>query len=310
MFEPGDIRISGRGKGRWMMIYDSCQDAISDCLDTRTFAVAHLYNNEKTMDIHIHDTYEIYFSISGGQQFLIDNRLYEFGPNDIFFINQFESHHVKRLDSMTHERIVISVHPDFVTALSTEKTDLNFCFTHRDALFGHRLTLDEREVGRLMYYVHKLDEAHEYGQDVLDLAVFMEMLTFLNHLFYLRCRKRESDDAVQKPVAATTRQKLIDNIFSYVNQHLAENISIAALSEQFYLSGPYLCKVFKTQTGITINNYIAAKRISYAKELLMEGYSMTETCQMCGFGDYSNFFKTFTRIVGVSPKKYVSYLQK
>lgn len=31
---------------------------------------------------------------------------------------------------------------------------------------------------------------------------------------------------------------------------------------------------------------------------------------MCGFGDYSNFFKTFTKIVGVSPKKYVSYLQK
>lgn len=290
-----------------MIIYDSCQEAIEYCLATKTFAVAHLYSNEKTMDIHIHDTYEIYFSISGGKQFLIDDRLYEFKPNDIFFINQFESHHVKRLDSMTHERIVISVHPDFVTALSTEKTDLNFCFTYRDAPFGHRLTLDDREVGKLMYYVHKLDETYEYGQDILDMAVFIEMLTFLNHMFYIRCRKKENNDtAVPKLVATTAHQELIDHVLSYVNQHLSENLSISVLSEQFFLSGPYLCKVFKAQTGITINSYVAAKRISYAKELLMEGHSMTETCQMCGFGDYSNFFKTFTKIVGVSPKKYVT----
>lgn len=67
-----------------MLIYDSCQLAIKSCVETRRFAVARLYNNEKTMDIHIHDCYEIYFSISGGKQFLIDNRVYEFGPGDIF----------------------------------------------------------------------------------------------------------------------------------------------------------------------------------------------------------------------------------
>lgn len=67
-----------------MLIHDSCQSAIQSCLDSRTFAIARLYNNEKTMSIHIHDCYEIYFSISGGQQFLIDNRVYEFAPGDIF----------------------------------------------------------------------------------------------------------------------------------------------------------------------------------------------------------------------------------
>ena len=42
-------------------------------MDTHTFAFAHLYNDEKAMDMHIHDCYEIYYSISGGKQFLIDN---------------------------------------------------------------------------------------------------------------------------------------------------------------------------------------------------------------------------------------------
>lgn len=68
-----------------MLIHDSCQSAIRSCLDTETFAVARLYSNEKTMGIHMHDCYEIYFSISGGRQFLIDNRIYEVQPGDIFF---------------------------------------------------------------------------------------------------------------------------------------------------------------------------------------------------------------------------------
>ena len=68
-----------------MFIYDSCISAIQSCLETKTFAVAWMYNDEKTMSIHIHDCYEIYFSISGGKQFLIDNRIYEFEPGNIFF---------------------------------------------------------------------------------------------------------------------------------------------------------------------------------------------------------------------------------
>ena len=50
----------------------SCKESMRQCMDTHTFAFAHLYNDEKAMDMHIHDCYEIYYSISGGKQFLID----------------------------------------------------------------------------------------------------------------------------------------------------------------------------------------------------------------------------------------------
>ena len=45
----------------------SCKEAMRQCMDTHTFAFAHLYNDEKAMDMHIHDCYEIYYSISGGK---------------------------------------------------------------------------------------------------------------------------------------------------------------------------------------------------------------------------------------------------
>ena len=285
------------------MIYDSCQSAVQACLDTKTFAIARLYNNEKTMGIHIHDCYDIYFSISGEEQFLIDNRVYEFGPGDIFFINQFESHYLSRVDQTIHERVVVAIDPDYLKQLSTSQTDLNYCFHCRDAAFGHKLSLTSDERSRFLYFIHKFSEEERFGQDVLDQAVFLEMMAFLNGAFLSR-----SAQAAAPPLKPHHSQ--IDEILSYINQHLAENLSIAMLASHFYLSGPYLCKIFKDATGTTINRYITAKRISQAKALLAGGHSVAETSRLCGFSDYSNFLKSFTRAVGVSPKKYAACVHR
>ena len=68
-----------------MKEFNSCRAAMDFCISKQYFSVAHLYSNEKPMSMHIHDCYEIYFSISGGKQFLIDNRFYDIQPGDIFF---------------------------------------------------------------------------------------------------------------------------------------------------------------------------------------------------------------------------------
>lgn len=292
-----------------MIIHNSCKAAIRSCLDTKTFAAAHLYNDEKTMSIHIHDCYEVYYSISGGKQFLIDNRFYDFRPGDIFFINQYESHYLSQIDRVTHERIVLSIYPDYLRRFSTEQTDLSYCFTHRDASFGHRLSLSLDEQKRFLYYIHKLSEEKEFGQDILEQTAFLELMTCLNRSFLLRCEEDGTQEfsAAKKAPAAHTEQ--INAILSYVNLNLAEELTIGKLASHFYLSSSYLCRIFKDETGTTINRYITAKRITRAKELLAEGYSVTETCGMCSFQDYSNFLKAFTKAVGISPKKYAMFEQ-
>ncbi|WP_458788379.1 helix-turn-helix domain-containing protein [Vallitalea sediminicola] len=45
----------------------------------------------------------------------------------------------------------------------------------------------------------------------------------------------------------------------------------------------------------------------------MEGVPVTDACYLVGFNDYSNFYKKFKKIVGLSPKKYVkdfTYISK
>ncbi len=288
-----------------MVLQNSCRDAIQSCIATKTFAMAHLYNDEKPMSIHIHDCYEIYFSISGGKQFLIDHCFYDFLPGDIFFINQYESHYLSQIDSVTHERIVLMVFPEYLKGLSTERTDLERCFTCREDGYGHRLSLAEEEQKRFLYYIHKLSAAEGYGQELWEMAAFLELMLYLNGVFLLH--GAQGAGSPENGGEPGVHHPQIDAILSYVNCNLTEELTIQQLAGHFYLSPSYLCRIFKSETGTTINRYVTAKRITRAKSLLAGGHSVSETCELCGFRDYSNFLKAFTRAVGISPKKYAQY---
>ena len=281
----------------------SCKESMKSCMDSCSFAFAHLYNDEKAMDMHIHDCYEIYYSISGGKQFLIDNCFYDIQPGDIFMINQFESHYLSQIDRQTHERIIVSINPEYLRQISTEATDLDRCFQFRETEMPHRLHLSAEEQRRFLYYIHKFPDNAGLGEDILDKAVFLELMVFLNRAFEKRCHNKTADTDNRTSACHTQ----VDEILSYINTHIQDDLSLDSLSSYFYLSSSYICRIFKAATGTTINKYITAKRITLSKSLLSQGLSVNEACEACGFNDYSNFLKAFTKAVGISPKKYAQF---
>ena len=276
----------------------SCHVAIENCLKEKTFAIAKLYKEEKAMDMHIHDCYELYYSISGGRQFLIDNKFYGIAPGDLFIINQYESHKLTQIDSMIHERIVISIHPDFFREISTNTTNLGACFTERPNWFSHKVSLNKDQQKRFLYFINKIISADGYAHDIIERAAFMELMIMINHL--------SLNNEVPEATAEFKYNHQVDDILSYINNNIANPLSTTQLAEAFYLSESYICRIFKAATGTTINKYITARRISIAKSLLNNGASVAEAFEKSGFTDYSNFFKAFTKAVGVSPKKYAN----
>lgn len=252
------------------------------------------------MDMHIHDCYEIYYSISGGKQFLIDNRFYDINPGDLFIINQFESHYLAQINNMVHERIIISIHPDFLKEISTIKTDLNYCFTERNQAFNHRISLNKEQQYRFLYFISKITTLNEFGSDILERVAFMEMMVMINSLFINNHRAEIADTNFQY-------NQQVQEILTYINQHITDAITVEQLAEQFYISTSYICRIFKAATGTTINKYINARRITISKSLLTMGLGVSEVCEKSGFNDYSNFLKAFTKAVGISPKKYGQY---
>lgn len=274
----------------------SCVQAHKDCMDRQTFSVARLYKEESTLDMHIHGCYEVYFSISGGHQFLIDNKRYAIAPGDLFIINQYESHKLTHIDVDAHERIILYVHPNYTKKLSTENVNLDTCFSFHPENFQHKISLDKEAQKRFLFFIDKITAAEGFGSEVLEQAACMELLVMLNIL--------SDNNSVANAIPTGRFNHRVDEVLSYINQNITQNITIDQLSTQFFLSPSYLCRIFKRATGTTINKYITARRLTLAKSLLNNGVSVMEAYERSGFADYSNFYKAFCKSVGISPKKY------
>lgn len=108
-------------------------------------------------------------------------------------------------------------------------------------------------------------------------------------------------------ICVTSKEFRIKEIIGYINENIEYPVTLKELASHFYLSTPYMCRLFKSATGTTIHQYISECRIIHAKKLLLAGYSAADTCARCGFNEYSNFYKSFTRSVGVSPSRFINH---
>jgi AraC-like DNA-binding protein len=195
------------------------------------------------------------------------------------------------------------IDPEYMRSISTDETNLDACFQNRSEHFSHKLSLTQEQQGRFLYFINKLVTSNGYGHDLLERATFTELFVMINKIV----ADRENNTETEK---STTYNEQVDSILSYLNNNLQYPVSIGDLSRHFYISESYICRIFKAATGTTINKYMTARRISIAKSLLAEGIGVSDVCERCGFSDYSNFLKAFTKSVGISPKKYSQYCNK
>lgn len=283
-----------------MKEYSVCLDAIRECLEHKRFTVASLYKEQKTLDMHIHDCYELYYAISGGNQFFIADQWYEICRGDLFAINHNETHHVFEKTGIPHERYVISIHPEFLSSISTGETDLSKCFQRENKSFCHKISLDKEDQKQFLYLLHKISAAEGYGADVIENTAFSELMVLTNRLFL-----RPKDELSESPLHSY--HPLVSEMIQYINENITAPLTVSKIAEHFFLSESYVCRIFKQCTGTTVNKYLTGRRIGIAKTLLAGGSSVLSACELSGFNDYSNFIKTFTKSVGISPKRYSKF---
>lgn len=251
------------------------------------------------VDFHNHDFYEIYLFLSGNVTYVIEGKSYKLSPGDILIINNKELHKAFIEEGVPYERIVIWINPDYIRALGSDNTNLLLAF---DSSSNNKLNLlrPNGDVTDNIYnIVEKLGTAcngHDFGSDLLKRAYILELLVYLNRAYRIPARK-------ETELSVTYNDK-ITKIIHYINQNLNGDVSLQTLASKFYLSKYHLLREFKKNTGYTVHRYIQQKRLIMARELLKDNKQITEVCSQCGFGDYSNFIRSFRKEFGTSPKRY------
>lgn len=172
------------------------------------------------------------------------------------------------------------------------------CFTDA-ALKDYRLIRpDSRKIIHLKQLCAKISEAKhstEIGGPALASAYLTEFLVHVSRAYY------DTPDSIKYDVSENEK---VNQVISYINDNLTENISLEHLSAEFYTSKYYLSRQFKQFTGLSLYQYIMKKRLIVARNMLRDGCSVMNSCLQCGFTDYSNFLKAFKREFGKNPSEY------
>lgn len=250
---------------------------------------------------HLHNSFEIYLFLQGEVNYWVDQSLYQLKKGTLLIFNNQEIHRVVNPSLKSYERLLIHFSPNIVEPFNTEKTNLLSCFTNREKGQNNAILLLNKQLDVFLALAKKLNNAlhsEKYGDDVLTKNYLIEILVFINRLY-----QQNNDTLEQHPLS----QRLQD-ILAFIELHLSEDLSLDKLSKHFSMDKSYLSRLFKSETGSTIYNYILLKRISLAKQLLSEGKNVSETCSLSGFNDYANFIRAFKKVTGCSPSHYNTYL--
>lgn len=94
-------------------------------------------------------------------------------------------------------------------------------------------------------------------------------------------------------------------IKEYVQQNLDSPITLSDLSCFLDKSPNYLNRIFKTENGITIQQYINREKIRKCVELMTsKGFSLTQCCDYVGIKDPNYLSRLFKKHMGISASQF------
>lgn len=113
----------------------------------------------------------------------------------------------------------------------------------------------------------------------------------------------EAAEAADKFPAPPDAREEVRRALRYLEEHYPERVSIADVAAFVGLSEPYLCQVFKADTGSTILTRLNEIRMAKAYELLASGrYLVKQAAIEVGIPDPFYFNRLFKKRFGIAPK--------
>ncbi|WP_176731899.1 helix-turn-helix transcriptional regulator [Micromonospora rhizosphaerae] len=103
------------------------------------------------------------------------------------------------------------------------------------------------------------------------------------------------------PLPSTPRAGL-QRALAWIDHHFREPIRLADVAAVACLSPHYFSVLFRQATGVTFQDYLAGRRLQFARSLLAASdLPVTQVCHAAGFNDLTHFSRSFRRRFGRSP---------
>lgn len=249
---------------------------------------------------HHHTELEISLCTAGRGVYTVKERQYDILPGDIFLFGTYEAHYIT---DITEEIKLMNLHfePRFIWANRSEMFDYKYLkiFFYRSPSFQNRLARSNPATGKIRELMLELETEFEQRGSEYEMMAKIKLLTILVLLI------REYDYVDNGNKHENIKIRNISAAMKYIDENLDKEL---LLDELAYISGmnkTYFITIFKQLNGVTPWEYITARRIELASNLLCDKCeSVLSVSEKCGFGSASSFNRAFKKTVGCTPTEW------
>ena len=230
--------------------------------------------------------------VEGSFSVFCDNALHQPILGDVCFLPPMKMHYgqIKKAMHVHYYQLDIGCNifsdiPDGERLLARliEKTEQKESF----------LRPDTANKEKILELCRQIEFAIQKNEKFLAYAKVIELLALLDSLY---------------PVAAQTTgvsySMRTAQTIQYIEDHFAENLSVAQISKELGISTSFLSRIFKREIGVPIHEYLNQYKILKSIEFL-KNHSVTESAYLCGFCDTSHFISVFKKHMKITPMVYI-----
>lgn len=110
---------------------------------------------------------------------------------------------------------------------------------------------------------------------------------------------------MQESSGVPDNRNAVEEATNYIRQNLDRELSVAEIADHVGMNREYCTKLFKKSTGYNLKEYIVNEKMKAAKTLLSTTeLPITLISSHAGYGNYSNFTRSFKQITGMTPLEY------
>lgn len=244
---------------------------------------------------HSHTRFEV-MTVNGGEgEYTTESAVYPVRRGDVFVFSSGEVHCITGAAGEGLSITNLHFEPRYLAVQQGNNPFIDFCFSH-SAAFRNRIPAERAETPRRFF--RQMEEELRLGREDFREAVCAHLGLLLIDLLRNHRYREQGGEGEQRAVFAHML-----SVFSYIDEHLDEDIRLADLSALAGYSPNYFSHLFRKTNGFSLWDYITARRVDRAVKLLLSGedQTMAEIATRCGFNSTVNFNKAFRKHKGITP---------